>query len=131
LFSTGGSIMPGRFQGHDVTIGEVYEWVGKHSVNLASDEELHELECVACPSSGSCGGLFTANTMACVSEAIGLALPGSGGAPAPSDSRDAYAEASGQTVMELLRLNLRPRDIVTRKSLENAATVVAAAGGST
>ena len=95
------------------------------------DEDLHELECVACPSSGSCGGLFTANTMACVSEAIGLALPGSAGAPAPYDSRDAYAEASGQTVMELLRLNLRPRDIVTRKSLENAATVVAAAGGST
>jgi dihydroxy-acid dehydratase len=114
-----------------VTIGDVYEWVGKHSVNLATDEELHELECAACPSSGSCGGMFTANTMAAVSEAIGLALPGSAGAPAPYDSRDAYAEASGQQVMELLRLNLRPRDIVTRKSLENAAAVVAAAGGST
>mgnify|MGYP001202707312 CR=1 FL=1 len=131
VFMYGGSIMPGRFRGHDVTIGDVYEWVGKHSINAASDEDLHELECVACPSSGSCGGLFTANTMACVSEAIGLALPGSAGAPAPYDSRDAYAEASGQTVMELLRRNLRPRDIVTRKSLENAATVVAAAGGST
>src|SRR5204862_7163580 len=131
VFMYGGSIMPGRFRGHDVTIGDVYEWVGKHSINAVTDEDLHELECVACPSSGSCGGLFTANTMACVSEAIGLALPGSAGAPAPYDSRDAYAEASGQTVMELLRLNLRPRDIVTRKSLENAATVVAAAGGST
>ena len=131
VFMYGGSIMPGRFQGHDVTIGDVYEWVGKHSVQAATDEELHELECVACPSSGSCGGMFTANTMAAVSEAIGLALPGSAGAPAPYDSRDAYAEASGQQVMELLRLNLRPRDIVTRKSLENAATVVAAAGGST
>ncbi len=131
VFMYGGSIMPGRFQGHDVTIGDVYEWVGKHSVKLATDEELHELECAACPSAGSCGGLFTANTMACVSEAIGLALPGSAGAPAPYDSRDAYAEASGQQVMELLRLNLRPRDIVTRKSLENAAAVVAAAGGST
>jgi dihydroxy-acid dehydratase len=131
VFMYGGSIMPGRFRGHDVTIGDVYEWVGKHSINAASDEDLHELECVACPSSGSCGGLFTANTMACVSEAIGLALPGSAGAPAPYDSRDAYAEASGQAVMELLRINLRPRDIVTRKSLENAATVVAAAGGST
>jgi dihydroxy-acid dehydratase len=131
VFMYGGSIMPGRFRGHDVTIGDVYEWVGKHSINDATDEDLHELECVACPSSGSCGGLFTANTMACVSEAIGLALPGSAGAPAPYDSRDAYAEASGQTVMELLRLKLRPRDIVTRKSLENAATVVAAAGGST
>src|ERR1700731_2009996 len=131
VFMYGGSILPGRFRGHDVTIGDVYEGVGKHSINDATDEDLHELECVACPSSGSCGGLFTANTMACVSEAIGLALPGSAGAPAPYDSRDAYAEASGQTVMELLRLNLRPRDIVTRKALENAATVIAAAGGST
>jgi dihydroxy-acid dehydratase len=131
VFMYGGSIMPGRFRGNDVTIGDVYEWVGKHSIQGCSDEDLHELECVACPSSGSCGGLFTANTMACVSEAIGLALPGSAGAPAPYDSRDAYAEASGQQVMELIRLNLRPRDIVTRKSLENAATVVAAAGGST
>src|SRR5437879_1559803 len=131
VFMYGGSIMPGRFRGRDVTIGDVYEWVGKHSIKDATDEDLHELECVACPSSGSCGGLFTANTMACVSEAIGLALPGSAGAPAPYDSRDAYAEASGQMVMELLRLKLRPRDIVTRKSLENAAMVVAAAGGST
>ncbi|HEX5454840.1 MAG TPA: dihydroxy-acid dehydratase [Stellaceae bacterium] len=131
VFMYGGSIMPGRFRGHDVTIGDVYEWVGKYSIKEASDEDLHELECVACPSSGSCGGLFTANTMACVSEAIGLALPGSAGAPAPYDSRDAFAEASGQTVVELIRRNLRPRDIVTRKSLENAAAVVAAAGGST
>ncbi len=131
VFMYGGSILPGRFKGKDVTIGDVFEGVGAHNVGDLSDEELHELECVACPSAGSCGGLFTANTMACVSEAIGLALPGSAGAPAPYDSRDAYAEASGQTVMELLRRNLRPRDIVTLKALENAATVVAAAGGST
>src|SRR5689334_16580286 len=131
VFMYGGSILPGRFKGKDVTIGDVFEGVGAHNVGKLTDEELHELECVACPSAGSCGGLFTANTMAAVSEAIGLALPGSAGAPAPYDSRDAYAEASGQTVMELLRRNLRPRDIVTRKSLENAATVVAAAGGST
>jgi dihydroxy-acid dehydratase len=131
VFMYGGSILPGRFQGRDVTIGDVFEGVGAHSVGRLSDEELHELECVACPSAGSCGGLFTANTMACVSEAIGLALPGSAGAPAPYDSRDAYAEASGQAVMELLRQNVRPRDIVTRKAIENAATVVAAAGGST
>ena len=131
VFMYGGSILPGRFQGRDVTIGDVFEGVGAHSVGRLSDEELHELECVACPSAGSCGGLFTANTMACVSEAIGLALPGSAGAPAPYDSRDAYAEASGQAVMELLRQNIRPRDIVTRKAIENAATVVAAAGGST
>jgi len=131
VFMYGGSILPGRFQGRDVTIGDVFEGVGAHSVGKLSDEELHELECAACPSAGSCGGLFTANTMACVSEAIGLALPGSAGAPAPYDSRDAYAEASGHAVMELLRQNIRPRDIVTRKAIENAATVIAAAGGST
>jgi len=131
VFMYGGSILPGRFKGKDVTIGDVFEGVGAHNIGALSDEELHELECVACPSSGSCGGLFTANTMACVSEAIGLALPGSAGAPAPYDSRDKYAEVSGQAVMELLRRNIRPRDIVTRKAIENAATVVAAAGGST
>ena len=131
VFMYGGSILPGRFKGKDVTIGNVFEAVGEHNVGKLSDEELHELECVACPSSGSCGGLFTANTMACVSEAIGLALPGSAGAPAPYDSRDAYAEESGRAVMELLRRNTRPRDIVTRKAIENAAMVVAAAGGST
>src|SRR6202030_2570247 len=131
VFMYGGSILPGRFRGRDVTIGDVYEWVGKHSIKDASNEDLHGLECVACPSSGSCGGLFTANTMACVSEAIGLALPGSAGAPAPYDSRDAYAEASGRAVMDLGQRNIRPRDIVTRKALENAAMVIAAAGGST
>jgi len=131
VFMYGGSILPGRFKGKDVTIGDVFEGVGAHTVGKLSDEELHELECVACPSSGSCGGLFTANTMACVSEAMGLALPGSAGSPAPYDSRDAYAEASGETVMDLLRRNIRPRDIVTRRAIENAATVVAAAGGST
>ena len=131
VFMYGGSILPGRFKGRDVTIGDVFEGVGAHNVGKLSDEELHELECVACPSSGSCGGLFTANTMACVSEAIGLALPGSAGAPAPYDSRDAYAQSSGETVMTLLRSNIRPRDIVTRKAIENAVMVVAAAGGST
>jgi dihydroxy-acid dehydratase len=131
VFMYGGSILPGRFKGRDVTIGDVFEAVGSHSIGKLSDEELHELECAACPSAGSCGGLFTANTMACVSEAIGLALPGSAGAPAPYDSRDAYAEASGHAVMELLRRNIRPRDIVTRKAIENAAMVVSAAGGST
>jgi dihydroxy-acid dehydratase len=131
VFMYGGSILPGRFKGKDVTIGDVFEGVGAHSVGALSDEELHELECAACPSAGSCGGLFTANTMACVSEAIGLALPGSAGAPAPYDSRDRYAEASGEVVMELVRRNIRPRDIVTRKAIENAAMVVAAAGGST
>src|SRR6185436_7833602 len=95
------------------------------------DAELHELECVACPSAGSCGGQFTANTMACVSEAIGLALPGSAGAPAPYESRDAYAVESGKAVMNLLARGIRPRDIATREAFENAAVVVAATGGST
>src|SRR4249919_1341667 len=131
VFMYGGSILPGKWQGRDVTVQDVFEAVGRHAVGDMTDAELAELEQVACPSAGSCGGQFTANTMACVSEAIGLALPGSAGAPAPYDSRDAYAEASGQAVMELVRRNLRPRDIVTRKSLENAATVVACAGGST
>ncbi len=131
VFMYGGSILPGRFKGKDVTVVDVFEAVGAHSAGKMSDADLHELECVACPSAGSCGGQFTANTMACVSEAIGLALPGSAGAPAPYDSRDRYAEASGEAVMNLLKIGLRPRDIVTRKSLENAAMVVAASGGST
>ncbi len=131
VFMYGGSILPGRFKGRDVTIGDVFEGVGAHHIGALSDDELHELECVACPSAGACGGLFTANTMACVSEAIGLALPGSAGAPAPYDSRDRYAEASGEAVMQLIRANIRPRDIVTLQAIENAAMVVAAAGGST
>jgi dihydroxy-acid dehydratase len=131
VFMYGGSILPGRFRGRDVTVQDVFEAVGAHSAGKMSEDDLHELECVACPSSGSCGGQFTANTMACVSEAIGLALPGSAGAPAPYDSRDAYAEASGEAVMKLIARNVRPRDIVTRRSLENAAMVVAASGGST
>jgi dihydroxy-acid dehydratase len=131
VFMYGGSILPGRFKDRDVTVQDVYEAVGAHAAGNMSDEDLHELECVACPSAGSCGGQFTANTMACVSEAIGLAIPGSAGAPAPYETRDEYAYHSGRMVMELIRANLRPRDIITRKALENAATVVAASGGST
>ena len=131
VFMYGGTILPGRFHNRDVTVVDVFEAVGQHAVGAMSDEELDALERVACPSAGSCGGQFTANTMACVSEAIGLALPGSAGTPAPYETRDQYAEASGETVMALLASGLRPRDIVTRKSLENAARVVAASGGST
>jgi dihydroxy-acid dehydratase len=131
VFMYGGSILPGRFKGKDVTVVDVFEAVGAHSAGRMSDADLHELECVACPGAGSCGGQFTANTMACVSEAIGLALPGSAGAPAPYESRDEYAKRSGEAVMRLLELHLRPRDIVTREALENAAVVVAASGGST
>lgn len=131
VFMYGGSILPGKFRGKDVTIIDVFEGVGKHATGEFSDEDLHEMECNACPTAGACGGQFTANTMACVSEAIGLALPGSAGAPAPYETRDEYALASGVAVVELIRHNIRPRDIVTRKALENAAMIVAATGGST
>lgn len=131
VFLYGGSILPGRFRGKDVTVMDVYEYYGKYSHGDISEEDLTEMETVACPSGGSCGGQFTANTMACVSEAIGLALPYSAGAPAAYESRDDFAIQSGVRVMELIASGLRPRDIVTRKSMENAATIVAATGGST
>jgi dihydroxy-acid dehydratase len=131
VFMYGGTILPGKYKGKNVTVVDVFEGVGKHSAGGMSEEELKELEQVACPSGGSCGGQFTANTMACVSEAIGLALPGSAGAPAPYESRDQYAFESGRAVMELIKNKLRPRDICTRKAFENAAAIVAATGGST
>ncbi len=131
VFIYGGSILPGRLDGRDVTVQDVFEAVGQHQAGNMSDEALRTLERVACPSAGACGGQFTANTMACVSEAIGLALPNSSGAPAPYESRDHYAIASGEAVMMLIEKNIRARDIVTRKSLENAARVVACTGGST
>jgi dihydroxy-acid dehydratase len=112
-------------------VQDVFEAVGQHQAGQLSTCELEKLEAVACPSAGACGGQFTANTMACVSEAIGLALPNSTGAPAPYESRDQYAVASGEAVMNLLDKNIRARDIVTLKSLENAARVVACTGGST
>ncbi len=131
VFLYGGSILPGRFRGRDVTVLDVFEAVGAHGAGTISDADLDELERVACPSAGSCGGQYTANSMAYVSEAIGLALPGSASTPAPYESRDRYAELAGKTVMDLLASGLRPRNIVTRKALENAAAVVAATGGST
>jgi dihydroxy-acid dehydratase len=131
VFIYGGSILPGTFKGRPVTVQDVFEAVGKHSVGQMSDQDLAELEQVACPSAGSCGAQFTANTMATVAEAIGLALPYSCGAPAPYEIRDTFCFTSGEKVMELIARNIRPRDIVTRKALENAATVVAASGGST
>jgi dihydroxy-acid dehydratase len=131
VFIYGGSILPGRLDGKDVTVQDVFEAVGQHQAGNMSDEALAILERVACPSAGACGGQFTANTMACVSEAIGLALPNSAGAPAPYESRDQYGVASGQAVMKLIEKNIRARDIVTRKSLENAARIVACTGGST
>jgi dihydroxy-acid dehydratase len=131
VFLYGGSILPGRWRDRDVTVVDVFEAVGAHSAGRMSLDDLCDLERHACPGDGACGGQFTANTMACVSEAIGLALPLSAALPAPYESRDAYAAASGRAVMSLIEKNIRPRDICTREAFENAAVVVAATGGST
>ncbi len=131
IFIYGGSILPGSFRGRPVTVQDLFEAVGQYSVGKISPEDLDELEHVACPSAGACGAQFTANTMATVSEAIGLALPYSAGAPAPYEIRDQFCMAAGEKIMDLIALNIRPRDIVTKKALENAAAVVAASGGST
>jgi dihydroxy-acid dehydratase len=131
IFIYGGSILPGTFKGKPVTVQDVFEAVGKHSVGQMSDEDLETLEQNACPSAGACGAQFTANTMATVSEAIGLALPYSAGAPAPYEFRDRFCMVAGEQIMDLIARDLRPRAIVTRKALENAAAVVAASGGST
>jgi dihydroxy-acid dehydratase len=131
IFIYGGSILPGTFKGRPVTIQDVFEAVGRHSVGDMSDADLDTLEQTACPSAGACGAQFTANTMATVSEAIGLALPYSAGAPAPYEIRDKFCMTAGEQVLDLIRLGIRPRDIVTRRALENAAAVVAASGGST
>ena len=131
VFIYGGSILPGKYKGKDVTVQDVFEAVGNFSGGVINEKELEDIEKVACPSAGSCGGQFTANTMACVSEALGLALPNSTMAPAPYESRDEYAYEAGKTVMNLIKEQVRPRDIVTLDSLENAARAVAASGGST
>src|SRR6202045_4944969 len=131
IFIYGGSILPGTFKGRPVTVQDGFEAAGKHSVGQMSDADLDTLEQNACPSAGACGAQFTANTMATVSEAIGLALPYSAGAPAPYEIRDKFCMLAGEMIMELIVRNIRPRDIVTRAALENAAAVVAATGGST
>jgi dihydroxy-acid dehydratase len=131
VFMYGGSILPGTYRGRDVTVIDVFEAVGQHEAGKINDADLYELECVACPSAGACGGQYTANTMAMISEAIGLAIPGSAGAPAPYEERDRFAYESGQAVVALIERGLRPRQIVTRRALENAAVVVGATGGST
>ena len=131
IFMYGGTILPGKFKGKDITIVDVFEGVGQNAAGNMSAEDLKELEEEACPCAGACGGQFTANTMACVSEAIGLALPGSAGTPAVYESRDDYGRASGRQIMELIKTGLRPRDICTKEAFENAAMIVAASGGST
>ena len=131
IFVYGGSILPGRFQDRDVTVVDVFEAVGRYAAGACPLSEVHELEKVACPGAGACGGQFTANTMACVAEAIGLSLPNSNMAPALYATREQIAHAAGAQVMELLARDLRPRAICTRAAFENAARVVAATGGST
>ncbi len=131
VFMYGGTIMPGHFHGRDVTVVDVFEGVGQYSAGKMAECDLTELEKVACPGAGACGGQFTANTMATVAEAIGMALPYSSGPPAEVLDRDQFAVKAGETVMALLEKNLRPRDICTRRAFENAAMVVAASGGST
>jgi dihydroxy-acid dehydratase len=127
----GGSIAAGHFQGRDVTIGDVYEAIGANAAGLMTDEELQQLENVACPAAGACGGQFTANTMSTVMEFIGLSPMGFNSVPALASEKDAVAYRSGQMVMELLGRSVRPRDILTKKAFENAIASVAATGGST
>ena len=132
VFLYGGTILPGKYKDQDADIITVFEAVGEHSVGKISDEDLYACECGALPGAGACGGQFTANTMSCVAEVIGLAVPGANGIPAVDTDKDCMAEASGEAVVDLLRNEgPLPRDIITRKSLENAAAIVAATGGST
>ena len=131
IFVYGGSILPGTYDGKDVTVKDVFEAVGQFAAGNCPLKDLIALEKVACPGHGACGGQYTANTMACVGEAIGLSLPNSNMVPAPYQNRAEIATAAGKQVMELLARNLRPRDICTREAFENAARVVAATGGST
>ena len=131
IFVYGGSILPGRYEERDVTVVDVFEVVGKYAAGACPLKDVTALEKVACPGHGACGGQFTANTMACVGEAIGLSLPNSNMTPAPFKARDEIARHAGRQVMELLARNIRPRDICTRDAFENAARIVAATGGST
>ena len=131
VFLYGGSIMPGRYQGRDITIQDVFEAVGAHSAGRITDEELYSIECAACPGEGSCGGMFTANTMSSITEALGIALPGSASIPAIDPRREEISRRSGETVVELIRNNVRPRDIMTSTAFLNAIAVGVAIGGST
>src|SRR5438876_873552 len=129
VFLYGGTILPGEWKGQDITIQDVFEAVGANARGKMSDEQLLRVERNACPGAGSCAGMYTANTMACAAEALGMSLPGSASPPAVSDRRAAFARASGETAVALLRSGLRPRDVMTREAFENAVTVVMAVGG--
>ena len=131
VFVYGGSILPGELDGEALDIVSVFEAVGAHAAGTIDDEQLRAIECGACPSEGSCAGMFTANTMAAIAEALGMALPGSSSAPAPDARRDDYARASGEAVVELLRQGITPRQILTQEAFENAIAVLNTLGGST
>ena len=131
IFLYGGTIMPGRFQGRDVTVQDVFEAVGAYEAGRMTAEELYELECAACPGEGSCGGMYTANTMACASEALGMALPYSASIPAADPRRDDICRRTGEAALRLLEAEVRPRDILTKQAFANAIAVVVAIGGST
>ncbi len=131
VFLYGGSILPGHHAGRDITIQDVFEAVGARGRGVIDDDELGAIERAACPSEGSCGGMFTANTMASAIEALGLALPGSSSPAAPDPRRDEFARRSGAAVVRLLEQGISARRIVTREALENAISVVMAVGGST
>ncbi len=131
VFLYGGSSLPGRIDDKDISIVDVFEGIGAHSEGAISDDELRRIEQNACPGDGSCAGMFTANTMASVGEAIGMSLPGSASVPAVDSRLEDYARKSGEAVVALLEADIRPRDIMTRKAFENAITTVMALGGST
>ncbi len=131
VFLYGGTIMPGEFEGHDVTVQDVYEAVGRHAQGRMSTKAVEELERRACPGAGACGGLFTANTMAAAIEAIGLSLPGVASIPALDPRRAEANRRTGEAALQMLRENIRPRDILTHQAFENAIRVVVSMGGST
>ncbi|MDP8971479.1 MAG: dihydroxy-acid dehydratase [Actinomycetota bacterium] len=131
VFLYGGTILPGRYQGRDIDIKDVFEAVGARAAGTIDDDELHEIESRACPTEGACAGMYTANTMACAIEALGMSLPGSASPPAVDPRREDLARRSGAALLPLLEADLRPRRIITKESLENAIAVVMAAGGST
>ncbi len=130
-FLYGGTIRKGHHDGKDISVLDVFEAVGSHAAGKIDDQTLLDIECGACPGAGSCGGQFTANTMACVAEALGMALPGSNSAPAEDTDRDRWAQKLGRTILMLIEKNIKPRDIMTFEAFENAAAIVAATGGST
>ncbi|CAN1549332.1 IlvD Dihydroxyacid dehydratase/phosphogluconate dehydratase [Fimbriimonadaceae bacterium] len=131
IFLYGGTILPGHIHGKDVTIQDAFEAAGAFAAGKIDAAELKSVECAVCPGAGACGGQYTANTMACVAEALGMALPGSSSPPAVSTERSLFLAEVGRQIVETIRLGILPRDIITRKSMENAVAIAAATGGST